>query len=137
MIPRGRALIRESKRSPQLAYYHANKERILKNARERYRHRAPAVAEKYRAYQRSKYDINCAAVREWKLARGCAMCNFRVPEALDAPHRDPRLKDAKVNQLVKSSSLIRVRRELDKCICICSNCHRLLHAGLVQLPHTL
>lgn len=31
-------------------------------------------------------------------------------------------------------SLLKVEEEINKCIILCANCHRKLHAGIIKLP---
>ena len=63
----------------------------------------------------------------------CAACGKSYPPVvMDLHHRDPSQKDGMVSKLLKSSSMAKLQEEIDKCVCLCSNCHRLLHAGLID-----
>ncbi len=86
------------------------------------------------AKQRVRYLRLIAIVDRWKQT-GCACCGFnRHPDALEAHHLDPATKEGKLNQLVTGASPARIERELAKCVCLCANCHRLVHAGVIELP---
>ena len=64
----------------------------------------------------------------------CNLCGYdRCLEALEFHHLDPSQKDFAISQRGHSRSWERVRKELDKCVMLCANCHREIHAGL-QLP---
>jgi predicted HNH restriction endonuclease len=64
----------------------------------------------------------------------CQQCGYdRCLNALDFHHRDPAQKDFAISQYGHSRSWERVRKELDKCVIVCANCHREIHAGM-QLP---
>ena len=65
----------------------------------------------------------------------CQICGYRnCIEALDFHHRDPKEKEFGLSQKGLTRSWEKTRKELDKCILICSNCHREIHAGITQLP---
>ena len=65
----------------------------------------------------------------WK-AQGCVYCNESHPAALDAHHLDQDEKSFTIGEHnIHSISPQRLIEELDKCECICANCHRKLHAG--------
>lgn len=59
------------------------------------------------------------------------MCGYdRCPRALDFHHRDPQEKDfeiAKARDYSLKKDGEKLKRELDKCDLLCSNCHRELH----------
>jgi predicted HNH restriction endonuclease len=62
----------------------------------------------------------------------CELCGYdKNIAALDFHHVDPSIKESKLSDF---RSLAAARVELDKCILICSNCHRELHynASLAQ-----
>jgi hypothetical protein len=64
----------------------------------------------------------------------CAACNQSYPSVcMDFHHTDPTVKDGSVSKLMKSSSYQKLQEEIDKCVVLCSNCHRLLHAGLIPV----
>lgn len=68
-------------------------------------------------------------------AGGCALCDEREPVCMSAHHTDPTAKDFSIGQAVRIGvSAAKLRVELSKCVCICENCHRKVHAGLVSLP---
>jgi len=73
-------------------------------------------------------------VSEYKSNIGCKFCNEKTPVCLDFHHKDPTIKDWNISIMSNSaSSLDTIKKEIDKCIVICSNCHRKLHAGLLDL----
>ena len=75
----------------------------------------------YRASRRAVTDAI-------KLERSCADCGYRDDaRALEFHHIDPAGKDERVGAMV-GWNLERVLAEVDKCIVLCANCHRVRHA---------
>lgn len=67
----------------------------------------------------------------------CLICGECYPPiAMDLHHIDPSIKDGNVSKVLKSKGYEKIKQELDKCIVLCAICHRLLHAGLVNLDVT-
>jgi len=63
----------------------------------------------------------------------CCKCSYnRCNDVLEFHHLDPSKKDFNISQRGHSRSWVRVKKELDKCIMVCSNCHREIHAGLIE-----
>lgn len=62
----------------------------------------------------------------------CALCSESEPVSLDLHHKNPKEKDFDPSSLV-SYSTETLKAEIRKCVVVCSNCHRKIHAGLVQL----
>jgi len=64
----------------------------------------------------------------------CAICGYdRCLEALEFHHLDSEGKDFGISDKGYTRSWKKVKEELDKCVMLCANCHREVHAGL-QLP---
>lgn len=60
----------------------------------------------------------------------CVNCGYcKSMRALEFHHIDPTLKDPNFKSL-RGWSKIRLRKELDKCILLCSNCHSETHEQL-------
>lgn len=60
----------------------------------------------------------------------CKICGYSFYKgALDFHHLDPSEKDFTPSKGYKKS-WEKLKKELDKCILLCSNCHREVHAGL-------
>jgi len=58
----------------------------------------------------------------------CYCCGYKTcPTALEFHHLDRGTKDFGIAS--KSSSLEALKKELEKCILVCANCHREIHAG--------
>jgi hypothetical protein len=84
------------------------------------------------AVQKRRRTIRSRAV-EYKGGR-CGICGYdRCIEALEFHHLDSTLKDFSVSGSGCTRSWKRVHKELDKCMMLCANCHREIHAGM-QLP---
>jgi hypothetical protein len=64
----------------------------------------------------------------------CYFCGYsKYVGALDFHHIEPATKkfSLSMDQMYRSWNL--TLKELDKCVIICANCHRELHAGLIQI----
>ena len=76
-------------------------------------------------------------IKHWALeekGNRCYVCGYdRCKEALDFHHLDPTQKEFNLSSRDLSSDWLIVKPEIDKCVLLCSNCHRELHAGLITL----
>ena len=60
----------------------------------------------------------------------CSKCGYnKCNAALEFHHLDPNEKDVEPSRLLRRS-WDKVKIEIDKCILVCSNCHREIHAGI-------
>lgn len=58
----------------------------------------------------------------------CSVCGIKDdPCIYDFHHKDPAQKEYTITQRIRWKSFDKIKRELDKCILVCSNCHRKLH----------
>lgn len=64
---------------------------------------------------------------------GCNCCSETEPCCLEFHHLDPTQKDFAVADR-SYANLDRLREEIRKCVVVCSNCHKKIHAGLIKLP---
>lgn len=92
---------------------------------------------------RREYLIKAVAKRRKKIRKmvveylggKCQVCGYnRCIAALDFHHLDESKKKFGLSQRGMTRSWVKTRKELDKCVLLCSNCHRELHAGILQ-PH--
>lgn len=65
----------------------------------------------------------------------CLGCGYdRCEAALDFHHLDPTKKDFRISVRLGGKGLnAQLKAELDKCVLLCSNCHREVHAGVRDL----
>ncbi len=63
----------------------------------------------------------------------CCFCGYhRCSGALDFHHIDESTKKFGLSQDGMTRSWEKTQQELKKCILVCANCHREIHAGLLQ-----
>ena len=61
----------------------------------------------------------------------CCLCGYsKYYGALEFHHIDDGSKDFGLGSQGLTRSWEKTKKELDKCILVCSNCHKELHAGL-------
>lgn len=61
----------------------------------------------------------------------CSSCGFGHPAALEFHHLDPSAKAFKLSgQELEAHAWADVLREAEKCVLLCSNCHRVRHADM-------
>lgn len=71
--------------------------------------------------------------QDWKIKQSCQVCQENTPECLDLHHLNPKEKEYSIGSLSSRIKFERLMQEIEKCVVLCSNCHRKLHAGLIQL----
>ena len=64
----------------------------------------------------------------------CQCCGYNsCNSALDFHHIDPKTKKFGIAKARRTKLTEEILEELDKCILVCSNCHREIHAGYIDL----
>jgi len=86
------------------------------------------------AVKRRRKSLRAQAV-EYKGGK-CMFCGYnKCREALDFHHIDK--KKFGLSEKGMTRSWEKTKEELDKCILVCANCHREIHAGILQLPRVI
>jgi len=89
-----------------------------------------------RAVDKRRKKLRTMAV-EYKGGK-CELCGYnKCAQALDFHHLDPKLKDFGISMDGLTRAWSRVKKELDKCIMLCANCHREVHAEKTQLHRAI
>ena len=67
----------------------------------------------------------------------CQKCGYsKCIESLDFHHKNPSEKEFTIGQH-RNKSKEKLLEEIEKCVCLCSNCHRKVHAGIINLEDYL
>ncbi len=74
---------------------------------------------------------NTSTINTIKSNKGCHFCQENDPCCLDFHHTSDN-KERNVAHM-KTGSLKSLLREIAKCVVLCSNCHRKLHAGKLSI----
>jgi len=70
---------------------------------------------------------------EYKGGR-CQVCKYsKCIDALEFHHIDSSKKEFGIGDKGYTRSWDKVRKELDKCVLLCANCHREIESGITQL----
>mgnify|MGYP003534316966 CR=1 FL=1 len=84
-----------------------------------------------------KRDISPEKVKDLVLSRkkcGCSICGYsKCIAALEFHHVNPSEKLFAISKAHSGYSLEEILKELEKCILVCSNCHKEIHAGFIKL----
>jgi predicted HNH restriction endonuclease len=98
--------------------------------------------QKHKEYSRKHYEGNYAKRREelnarrqelkgeWLKYKGtlkCTVCGFNHVAALDFHHEDPSQKEHDINRLISDGRFKKAYEEIQKCVVLCANCHRIHH----------
>lgn len=79
-------------------------------------------------YVKQKYQERKENIDDLKSSLKCAKCGDSRFYVLDFHHKDPKEKDNTIARLTANqASEERLNQELQKCICLCANCHREFH----------
>lgn len=79
-----------------------------------------------RAFAKARLIIYCGGK--------CQVCGYdKFHGSLEFHHKDPSLKDFSI-AAAKIVSFEILRKEVDKCVMVCSNCHREIHGNIIKCP---
>lgn len=97
----------------------------VKLARRKYYH-------SHKATELTRIKARQTANKQWIIALrqtlSCSSCGESHPATLDFHHTDPTEKESSIAKAVRYGwSKHRIMKEIEKCIVLCSNCHRKLH----------
>jgi len=104
------------------------------------------MPEKRKYSDRAKYLIRAVAKRRKKIRQmavsykggKCMCCSYnRCVQALEFHHIRNSGKDFGISDKGYTRSWQKVKKELDKCVLVCANCHRELHANIKQLSEEI
>ena len=104
------------------------------------------MPDKRKYADRAKYLIKAVAKRRKKVremavehkGKKCILCGYsKCIQALEFHHIGKAGKDFGISDKGYTRSWEKVREEIGKCILVCANCHRELHAGVKQLPREI
>lgn len=84
-----------------------------------------------RARSRVRGMRNRRVLSEIKARLKCTHCGEGEPICLEFHHLDPLQKDIEISRS-SACSLEHLLDEISKCVCVCSNCHKKVHAGLID-----
>ena len=117
---------KEYHRKASLKSYHNDKEKWSKRNREYHQKNKVAVCARHNARIR-KNKIDFINYKGGK----CSICGYdKCISALEFHHLSPELKNKSMTKQLSVYTLERAKAELDKCILICSNCHREIEEGI-------
>ncbi len=107
-----------------------NKSKFYKKGKNGYGHYCKICA--------AKVDKKARAAKKQKIKNyagaKCILCDYnKYLGALEFHHKDPTKKDFQISRMGNKKWEI-IKKEIDKCILVCANCHREIHAGLISLP---
>lgn len=77
-------------------------------------------------------ENNRRFISRYKSFCKCASCGESEPAALDLHHLDASEKDHDPSTML-GFSLENIKKEIRKCVVLCANCHRKVHAGILKL----
>ena len=79
-------------------------------------------------YMKDAYKKKQQEIEQLKASNKCAKCGESRGYMLDFHHIDPSIKKEGIAQMIANNyNLNEVYNEIEKCICLCANCHREFH----------
>lgn len=87
-------------------------------------------------YNKNKVKRNKTSewYEEFKKDKKCLFCDEDESVCLDFHHINDETKDFNLaNMRYSTYSINKIKKEIDKCIIVCSNCHRKIHKGIIKI----
>lgn len=127
----------EGKETPQKRYFQNNKDKYAKWSLVYYHNNKEKCAERAKQWRQANLEYIKNKQREQKrkrkleaieyLGNKCNRCQQQFyPAVYEFHHLDPKTKDRDPSKMLQLS-WVRLISELDKCVLLCANCHRLTH----------
>jgi hypothetical protein len=82
----------------------------------------------YRKTKKSLQNKYRVLIDEYKENKGCSECGTKDYRVLEFHHKNGKEKEFSIGEVsTKGYGLKKIEKELEKCLVICANCHRILH----------
>ena len=89
-------------------------------------------SDKYNERNNKRRAHHMSLLTEYKNSLQCVVCGESENVCLDFHHLDPNMKDFSIaTSMGRNWSAI--EEELKKCVVLCANCHRKVHANIIEL----
>lgn len=82
---------------------------------------------------RERNSINKDIALQWKSKLYCVCCGESYTKCLDFHHLDPSEKEHDISGMISRYPLASIIKEAEKCIIVCSNCHRKIHDNAIVI----
>lgn len=102
---------------------------VKKHHRKWYQKNKKKVAKQTVAY-RKRLTVK---IQDVKRNLGCYFCVEHEPICLDFHHPNNDKSYEIANMIGRGLGWESIQEELKKCVCVCSNCHRKIHGGLLKV----
>ena len=100
--------------------------RTCDNERKRYYYKNNVI--KFLGYNKKSISRNREFVLNYKKTHNCVDCGMSDYRCMDFHHLDPNMKLANISDIkMFSNSMKKLKEEIDKCVILCANCHRIRH----------
>ncbi len=124
---------KEAQREYYQAYREKHRDKI--NARQREARHTDVIKAKDVIRMRARKARARDRFDEYMKDKSCIICGVADPRVLSWHHKDPTIKKDTIAQMVKGGyAWSSMMDEINKCVCICHNCHQLVHHYGVELP---
>lgn len=90
------------------------------------------VRDLHRTVSRRFRHTNTVRMQIVRESIGCQVCGESCGPCLDWHHLDQGSKEFSLSNAGKVKNWSEVADEIRKCACLCANCHRKVHAGLID-----
>lgn len=89
-----------------------------------------------KAVGKRNQDYKEAALR-WKSNLSCVICSEDYIKCVEFHHLDQSTKENDISGMISKYPLETILIEAAKCIVVCSNCHRKIHGGKIEVTNYL
>ena len=133
---------KEKKREYDRQYRENNREKINENAKKSYiknKDRKLKWSAEYRDKHRERINADQRQRTKNKgdfldsFREPCIVCGESEKACIDFHHKDPSTKSFSIGSS-KTKTYEELEKEINKCVCLCANCHRKYHKGLITIP---
>ena len=119
-------VVREKERERRKKSYHESDDRRNYNREWRRKYRE-ANREKLNKEQRDRIKRGRDWWAEYRSRMSCSVCGENHHACLDFHHTNPEEKEFRIGDKVGLWKHERIVKEVEKCVVLCSNCHKKLH----------
>lgn len=86
----------------------------------------------YARVKRHRINVKATLIKE--MGGACLLCGYnKCQRALEFHHLDPNIKEFTMSTNT-CRSMIRAKKEAEKCVVLCANCHREVEDGMTEVP---